>query len=112
MSPKNAPALQKMTECHSSLIFMKRIANEAHTIPKRIKGIWFCKQLYNKKALKNNKENCSWYDIVIQSTIDIKTEFGKSNIGYFCPSFPFPVKLHDTLCKEIYRRITDATSSD
>jgi hypothetical protein len=34
MSPKNAPKLQKMTECHSTLIFMKRIANEAETMPK------------------------------------------------------------------------------
>ena len=37
MRPKNAPILQKMTECHSTLIFMKRIANDADTMP-RIKN--------------------------------------------------------------------------
>jgi hypothetical protein len=33
ISPKKAPALQNMIECHSSLIFMKRMANDAVTMP-------------------------------------------------------------------------------
>jgi hypothetical protein len=32
---KNGTVLQKMTECHSTLIFMKRIAKEADTIPRK-----------------------------------------------------------------------------
>ena len=45
MSPKKAPALQKITECHSSLIFMKIMANEAHTIPTN-KSLFFL--IHNK----------------------------------------------------------------
>ena len=37
MSPKKAPALQKMMECHSSLIFMNKIENDAVTMPKMIR---------------------------------------------------------------------------
>jgi hypothetical protein len=42
MSPKNAPKLQKMTECHSTLIFMKRMAKEADTMPRDEFGIDIC----------------------------------------------------------------------
>ena len=38
MRPKKAPKLQKMMECHSSLIFMKRMANEAVTMPANTTG--------------------------------------------------------------------------
>ena len=34
MSPKKAPMLQKMTECHSILIFINRIEKDAVTMPK------------------------------------------------------------------------------
>jgi hypothetical protein len=35
ISPKNAPVLQKIIECHSSLIFMKRMEKEAVTMPEK-----------------------------------------------------------------------------
>jgi hypothetical protein len=38
MSPKRAPMLQKMIECHSSLIFMKTMQKAAHTIPETEMG--------------------------------------------------------------------------
>jgi hypothetical protein len=34
INPKKAPKLQKMIECHSTLIFMKRMQKPAVTIPK------------------------------------------------------------------------------
>ena len=48
MSPKKAPMLQKMTECHSTLTFMKMMQNPAVTIPILCKQIMlhFCIKYY------------------------------------------------------------------
>jgi hypothetical protein len=56
MSPKKAPMLQKMIECHSTFTFMKIMQNPAVTIPVRVKTIISISVVRTTKVLTSFNE--------------------------------------------------------